>query len=88
MVGEGDGSTGITVTGRLIGALSNSTTVSVWVGAGGDSATEGTDYTTVNDFTLTIGAGQMKGTRTFNLIRDRRRSDRGRRDADGEREYD
>ena len=68
MVGEGDGSTGITVTGRLIGALSNSTTVSVWVGAGGDSATGGTDYTTVNDFTLTIGAGQMKGTRTFNLI--------------------
>ena len=68
MVGEGAGATGITVTGRLTGALSNSTTVSVSVGAGGDSATEGTDYTTVNDFTLTIGAGQMKGTRTFNLV--------------------
>ena len=36
-------------------------------GATGDSATEGTDYATVNDLTLTIDAGQPSGTATFTL---------------------
>ncbi len=45
--------------------LPDVTTVSVTVGAGGDSATEGTDYTTVADLTVTIAAGATSGTGTF-----------------------
>ena len=33
----------------------------------GDSATEGTDYQTVSDFTVTIGANAPSGTGTFTL---------------------
>ena len=36
-------------------------------GRGTDSATEGTDYATVSDFTVTIGAGATSGTGTFTL---------------------
>ena len=67
-VDEDDASTPVMVTGTLDGAASTTpTVVSVSVGAGSDSATEGTDYTTVTDFTLTIAANQMKGTATFDL---------------------
>ena len=70
-VDEDDGSTSITVTGTLDGAaLTTATEVTVSVGSGTDSATEGTDYTTVEDFTLTIAANQMKGTATFDLAPD------------------
>ena len=41
------------------------TPVSVTVGDSGDSATEGTDYTTVADLTVTIAAGATSGTGTF-----------------------
>ena len=60
----------ITVTATLSGTvtLTESTTVSVVVGKTGDSATEGTDYTTVADFTITIMAGQRSGTGTFQLV--------------------
>ena len=47
--------------------LPDATPVSVTVGAGTDSATEGTDYTTVADFTVTIAAGATSGTGTFVL---------------------
>ena len=68
-VDEGDGSTPVTLTGTLNwGTLTTATAVTVSVGAGTDSATEGTDYTTVNDFTLTINANQMEGTATFALV--------------------
>ena len=43
------------------------TAVTVAVGDGGDGATEGTDYQTVSDFTVTIGAGATSGTGTFTL---------------------
>ena len=43
------------------------TTVSVSVGKTGDSATSGTDYTSVSDFTVTIAAEQTSGTGTFTL---------------------
>ena len=43
------------------------TEVTVAVGAGTDGATEGTDYATVSDFTLTIAANQETGTATFTL---------------------
>ena len=45
------------------GALGSATAVTVAVGAGTDSATEGTDYA-VSDFTVTIGTS---GTGTFTL---------------------
>ena len=49
----------VTVTATLNGecdAFSGATTVTVSVGEAGDSATSGTDYTSVNDFTVTIAA--------------------------------
>ena len=68
-VGEGDGGTTVTVTATLNGSvtLSGATTVTVSVGDAGDSATSGTDYTSVNPFTMTIGAEQASGTGTFTL---------------------
>ena len=41
--------------------------VTVNVGENDDSATEGTDYASVSDFTITITAGQTSGTGTFEL---------------------
>ena len=67
-VDEGDSATLMTVTGELAGTpMSAVTTVTVAVGATGDAATEGADYETVNDLTLTIDAGQTSGTATFTL---------------------
>ena len=67
-VGEADGATAVVVTAALDGAaLGSATAVTVAVGAGTDSATEGTDYATVSDFTVTIGAGAPSGTGTFTL---------------------
>ena len=67
-VGEEDSATAVMVTAALDGGvLSSPTVVTVQVGAGGDSATEGTDYATVSDFTVTIGAGATSGTGTFTL---------------------
>ena len=67
-VSENAGGSPVTVTGTLDGgARTEATTVTVSVGATGDSATEGTDYATVNDLTLTIDAGQPSGTATFTL---------------------
>ena len=67
-VSEGDGSTTVTVT-----ASTNGTTylapryVTVQVGKTGDGATEGTDYTTVDNFDVTIPFGKTSGTGTFTL---------------------
>ena len=69
-VGEDDGETTVTVTARLNAdafAPSDSKEVTVSVGAPGDAATEGTDYTTVADFTLTIPGGETSWTATFTL---------------------
>ena len=67
-VSENAGATTVTVTGTLNAARpSEATAVAVTVGAEGDSATEGTDYATVADLTLTIAAGQTTGTTTFTL---------------------
>ena len=65
---EADGATAVVVTATLSGAVRGSATaVTVAVGDGGDSATEGTDYATVSDFTVTIGANATSGTGTFTL---------------------
>ena len=67
-VGEADGATAVVVTAMLDGgARGSATAVTVAVGDGGDSATEGTDYATVSDFTVTIGANATSGTGTFTL---------------------
>ena len=66
-VAEGATST-VTVTAMLdAGAHTDDTPVTVSVGDGGDSATSGTDYDAVNDFTVTISSGQTSGTGTFTL---------------------
>ena len=57
-----------TVRGTLNGAArTTDTTVTLAVGDSSDSATEGTDYATINDLTLTIPAGQTAGTASFTL---------------------
>ena len=67
-VGEAAGATPIAVTGTLNGVPRTAdTTVTVAVGGSGDTATEGTDYTTVDEFPLTISQGQTSGTATFSL---------------------
>ena len=67
-VNEGAGATALTVTGTLDEAPRTSdSTVTVSVGAGGDSAVAGTDYAAVGELKLTIEAGQTSGTVTFTL---------------------
>ena len=56
----------LSIIGTLKGAPRDSaTSVTVSVGAAGDAATKGTDYAVVEDFLLTIPAGQSRGTASF-----------------------
>ena len=65
---ESAGATTITVTAALNGApRSSDTPVEVSVGAGWSTATSGTDFATVSDFTVTIVAGTLSQTATFTL---------------------
>ena len=65
---EGGGSKSVTVTGRLNrSARPMATDVTVQIGATGDTATEGTDYTTVDDLTLTIPAHATSAAVRFTL---------------------
>ena len=58
----------VTVTGMLDrAARPSATTVTIVVGTGADTATEGTDYATVDDLTLTIPAYATSGTARFTL---------------------
>ena len=69
-VGEGAGATTVTVTGTLSGdtpAGATAITLSVASGAGDTGAVSGTDFTAVDDFQLTIAAGQTSATATFAL---------------------
>ncbi len=68
-VGEGDGAKTVQVTATISGAtrFATSRSVAVVVGANSDSATEGTDYTTVADQTITIPAGAASASTTFTL---------------------
>ena len=65
-VSEGASGTPITVTGTLDGSARTSAT-SVTVSVGGATATAGTDFATVSDFTLTINANATRGSTTFSL---------------------
>ena len=69
-VAENAGSTAIRITAEVTGgtAYQEAKTVQVHVGAGTDSAVEGTDYTTVGRLDLTIAAGAMSQTYDFNLV--------------------
>ena len=65
---EGGGAKTVTVTGTLNRAARPAATdVTVEVGTVGDTATEGTDYTAVDDLTLTIPAYATSGTASFTL---------------------
>ena len=66
-VSESASATTVTVTATADAAVSAATAVTVKVGQSGDSATEGTDYSTVNDFTITIAANATSNTGTFTL---------------------
>ena len=66
VVSEGASATPVTVTGTLDGVARDSAT-SVTVSVGGGTATAETDFDTVSDFTLTIGAEATSGTATFSL---------------------
>ena len=63
-VREGDGATEVTVTASLDAAPRTEAT-EVTVSVAGDTATEGTDFTAVDDFTVTIPAMQTSTTTTF-----------------------
>ena len=66
---EAANATTVTVTATLPGSVARDTdtAITVKVGDSADAATEGTDYATVEDFTLTVDAGKLTGTRTFSL---------------------
>ena len=65
-IGESDGATSIVLTGSLNGVTrTETTTIAVTVGQSNDTATEGSDYAAVDDFDLTIAAGQTSGSVSF-----------------------
>ena len=64
---ENGGKQTVTVTATSAHAYTTAKTLTVSVGKTGDSAKEGTDYTAVADFTLTLDAGKKSGSATFDL---------------------
>ena len=68
-VSEGAAATDVTVTATVTGGTTydEAKTVAVVIGAGTDSATEGTDYETVGAQTITIDAGKASGATVFKL---------------------
>ena len=66
-VAEGAGLTSVTVRATAAAAMKAETTVTLAVGAGGDSATKTTDYTTSNVRTITIPKGQSMAEASFEL---------------------
>ena len=65
-ISEGGSATAVTVTATASSALATARTVTVSVGASG-TATSGTDYAAVSDFTITIAANETSGTGSFTL---------------------
>ena len=68
-VTENGGAKTVTVTATVNGATryAAAKTVTVKVGKSADSATEGTDYATVADLSISIAAGAASATRNFTL---------------------
>ena len=65
-VSEGAGTTSVTVTATL-NSLPRDAATEVSVSVAGGTATAGTDFATVDSFTLTIEANATSGTATFDL---------------------
>ena len=65
-ISEGAGATSVTVTATAASAVGTARTVTVSVGDSG-TATSGTDYAAVSDFTITIAANATSGTGSFTL---------------------
>ena len=65
-ISEAAGATSVTVTATAAEAVGSARTVTVSVGDSG-TATSGTDYAAVSDFTITIAANETSGTGTFTL---------------------
>ena len=66
-VGEGDGETEITVTATVNGSTRYVDAKTVTVSVGGGTAISGTDYDAVENFDITIAAGDASKTGTFDL---------------------
>ena len=67
-VRERDGATTVTVKATVAGGFFTADqTVTVAVGKSGDTASEGTDYNTVNNFDLQVKSGYSSATGTFTL---------------------
>ncbi len=65
-ISEAAGATSVTVTATAAEAVGSARTVTVTVGDSG-TATSGTDYAAVSDFTITIAANATSGTGSFTL---------------------
>ena len=66
-IAEGAGLSSVTVRATTATAMNAETTVTLAIGAGGDSATGTTDYTTSNIQTITIPKGQSRAEASFEL---------------------
>ena len=66
-VAENAGAKAVKVTAALGSIATFTRDISVNVSVGGGTATAGTDYTAVDDFTVTVPSGQQKGTGSFTL---------------------
>ena len=66
-LGEDDDATTVTVTATLGGSATLLTATEVTVSVGGGTATSGTDYAEVSDFTVTIPKESASGSGTFTL---------------------
>ena len=66
-VGEDASATEVTVTATLGGSVTLAGATEVTVSVGGGTATSGTDYTAVDNLTLTIAATESTGSGTFTL---------------------
>ena len=66
-VAEGGGLKSVTVRATAAAAMKAETTVTLAIGASGDSATKTTDYTTSNIQTITIPKGQSTAEASFEL---------------------
>ena len=68
-VAEDGGAKTAKVTATVVGSstFNSDTTITVAVGDDTDTATEGIDYATVGDLTITISAGQSSGSADFTL---------------------
>ena len=64
---ESASGTTVTVTATLDGSVTRPSATDVVVSVGGGSATSGTDYAAVSDFTVTIPKESARGTATFTL---------------------